>query len=106
MSLFTVENALHAIEQFKTKEELAGLFLELTEQLFGNTKEIIDLNKELTTLKEQNKKLRESVEWYADRKNCDNPDFSHIAEIDRFGEEIADGGFLARKCLEEIGGME
>lgn len=53
-------------------------------------------------LKEENKKLRECVEWYGDMKNCDNADFSHV-EIDDEGEEIADGGYRARQVLKEIG---
>ena len=53
-------------------------------------------------LEEENKKLRECVEWYGDRKNCDNADFSHV-EIDDEGEEIADGGYRARQVLKEIG---
>jgi hypothetical protein len=49
-------------------------------------------------VKAQNKKLREALEWYANRKNCDNPDFAHV-EIDEHGEEIADGGYKAREAL-------
>lgn len=49
-----------------------------------------------------NKKLREVLEWYADRKNCDNPDFAHV-EVDEHGEEIADGGYKAREALKEVG---
>jgi hypothetical protein len=51
------------------------------------------------------KKLREALQWYADRKNCDNPDFAHI-EIDEHGEEIADGGYRAREALKEVGENE
>lgn len=53
-------------------------------------------------LEAENAKLRECVEWYADRKNCDNADFSHV-EIDDSGEEIADGGYRARQVLKELG---
>jgi hypothetical protein len=56
---------------------------------------------EFEKLQAENKKLREALEWYANRKNCDNPDFAHV-EIDEDGEEIADGGYRARKALEEV----
>lgn len=52
-------------------------------------------------LQAENAKLRACIEWYADRKNCDNADFSHV-EIDDSGEEIADGGYRARQCLKEL----
>lgn len=51
--------------------------------------------------KAENAKLRECVEWYANRKNCDNADFSHV-EVDDSGEEIADGGYRAREALKEL----
>ena len=53
-------------------------------------------------LQAENKKLREALEWYADKKNCDNPDFAHV-EFDAHGEEIADGGYRAREALKEVG---
>lgn len=52
-------------------------------------------------LESKNKKLREALEFYADRKNCDNPDFAHV-EIDEHGDEIADGGYRAREALKEL----
>jgi hypothetical protein len=59
------------------------------------------VRKEIEKLEAENKKLREALQWYADRKNCDNPDFVHI-EIDEHGEEIADGGYRAREALKEV----
>ena len=52
-------------------------------------------------LEAENAKLRQCIEWYADRKNCDNADFYHV-EIDDSGEEIADGGYRAREALKEL----
>ena len=52
-------------------------------------------------LKKENAKLRECLKWYADKRNCDNADFAHV-EIDNSGEEIADGGYRARKVLKEL----
>jgi len=60
------------------------------------------LDKLCEKLEAENKKLREALQWYADRKNCDNPDFAHV-EIDEHGEEIADGGYRAREALKEVG---
>jgi hypothetical protein len=61
-----------------------------------------ELALEFEKLQAENKKLREALQWYADRKNCDNPDFAHI-EIDEHGEEIASGGYRAREALKEVG---
>jgi len=60
------------------------------------------LDKLCEKLEAENKKLREALQWYADRKNCDNPDFAHV-EINEHGEEIADGGYRAREALKEVG---
>jgi len=71
---------------------------------------------ELVKLKEQNKKLRVCVEFYADKENYDREGLPHGFCI-KFGELLDDyskatketkdlswyGGKRARKCLEEIG---
>ena len=62
-----------------------------------------ELGKAEEYIKELEAKLAiavEELEWYADQRNCDNPDFAHV-EIDD-GEEIADGGYRARKALAKI----
>ena len=58
-------------------------------------------SKTIMDLEEKVKQMSECLEWYADEKNCDNPDFAHV-EIDEEGEEIADGGYRARKVLVRI----
>lgn len=64
-------------------------------------KHLSGLKAENERLESENTKLRQCIEWYADRKNCDNADFSHV-EIDDSGEEIADGGYRAREALKEL----
>jgi hypothetical protein len=66
----------------------------------SNPLDALSLYEKLETERAKNKKLRDALAWYADRKNCDNPDFVHI-EIDEHGEEIADGGYRAREALKE-----
>ena len=56
---------------------------------------------EYQKLKQENARLREALEWYADNKNCANPDSCFIYEIDKDGEEIADEGYTARQALAE-----
>jgi hypothetical protein len=74
----------------------------ISEKAFDLFNKNIDvLGDEIYKLQAENKKLREALQWYADRKNCDNPDFAHV-EIDEHGEEIADGGYRAREALKEV----
>ena len=55
--MFTKENSLKALEQFKTREELADLFLDLITNSFELAKEMNELKKENEMLKERlNKK--------------------------------------------------
>jgi hypothetical protein len=42
-----------------------------------------------------------ALEWYGDRKNCDNFDLCHV-ETDEDGEQIADAGYRAREALNKI----
>ena len=70
-------------------------------EVIVSVKALSDLEKESQSLKKENARLREALGFYADNKNCANPDSCFIYEIDKDGKEIADGGYTARQALSE-----
>ena len=55
--LFSRKASLNALEQFKTKEELADLFSELTQELFEKCKKIGEIDGLNKKLQAENEKL-------------------------------------------------
>jgi regulator of replication initiation timing len=62
-------------------------------------KEVVQDN---NRLEKENTRLREALEFYADRNNCNNPESCFIYEVDSDGDEIADEGYTARQALKGI----
>ena len=69
-------------------------------ELIAEFKDRVEMANKIKELESKLAIAVEELEWYADERNCDNPDFAHV-EIDD-GEEIADGGYRARKALAKI----
>lgn len=74
---------------------------------YYEAEEIYDLKMEALKLKQQNKKLREALKFYADeshyRKECVDSRFHSDEEVLLVEEVIIDNGRIARNTLMECG---
>jgi hypothetical protein len=97
--LEVIENQEQEIDELKKQDQIIAKEIKTYKIIAENLRTVVEINQA------ENKKLREALEFYADRKNCDNPDFVHV-EIDENGDEISDGGYRAREALKEIGELK